>query len=202
MDVCGDWRIEDLPIRFFCVSADLDTAQIVPHTEGLVWLSLRSSGAMPVVGPPLLVDGQILIDGGALNNLPVDLMRERFSGPTLVVDVSVAEKLSMHSKWELSCPSGFSILWEKLKPFGKRAEIPTIFDVLYRTMCLSTRSRLRQTRDKADWLIDPPVEGYSVMDFASFEKLEELGYQHTRKLLEEMKGNPEIIALRGLQHLF
>lgn len=201
-DVCDDWRIEDLPLTFFCLSAHLGTAELVTHNDGPVWVALRSSGAMPVVGPPLLVNQQILIDGGALNNLPVDIMRERFSGTTVVVDVSVDEEMRMNSKWELSCPSGFSVLWEKLKPFGKRAEIPNIFEILYRTMCLSTQARLRETRDTADWLIDPPVEGFSVMDFNNFEKLEDLGYKHTVGVLEEMRANPELIALRGLENLF
>ena len=129
-------------------------------------------------------------------------MQERFSGVTIVIDVSVGEPIRMHSKWELTCPSGLAILWEKINPFGCRAEIPSIFEVLYRTMCLSTQARLRQMRGKADWLIEPPVQGYRVLNFRAFEKLEDLGYRHTKQMLDEMRKDPALAALRGLQDFF
>ena len=51
------------PFDFSGDSSDLSKAEVVTHTEGLVWVALRASGAMPVLGPPLLMDGRILIDG-------------------------------------------------------------------------------------------------------------------------------------------
>jgi predicted acylesterase/phospholipase RssA/CRP-like cAMP-binding protein len=202
IDVCADWRIEDLPIRFFCLSSDLNTSEIVPHNDGLVWTALRSSGAVPVIGPPLLIRGRILVDGGALDNLPIKAMQGMFSGPTIAVDVSTGHPMRMDPKWELTCPSGFEILWSKINPFGSRAEIPGIFEILYRTMNLSTQARLLQTRDQADWLIEPPVKDFGITDFKAFETLVEMGYRHTVELIEEMKRNPELAVSRGLEGLF
>jgi len=86
-DLFEDWRIEDLPIRYFCNSSDLGSGEIVEHFDGLVWLAMRSSASMPVAAPPLLRDNRVLVDGGVLNNFPIDIMRKHFSGRILAIDV-------------------------------------------------------------------------------------------------------------------
>jgi NTE family protein len=201
-DVCGDWRLENLPIGMFCLSSDLGNAEVVIHDEGPVWTALRATAAMPVLGPPLLLNGRVLIDGGALNNMPVDIMRERHSGPVIAVNVSNDRAVRMDPRWELQCPSGFEILRNRLNPFERRAKIPGIFEILYHTMNLATQARFRQTCDKADWLIEPPVEEFGVVDFGAFDKLVESAYHHTKLLLEEMKANPGLAESRGLGGLF
>src|SRR6187431_1486262 len=82
-DLFGSWRIEDLPTRFFCNSSDLGTGEVVEHFDGPVWIALRATAALPVAAPPLLKDNRTLVDGGVLNNLPIDIMRRHFSGKLL-----------------------------------------------------------------------------------------------------------------------
>jgi len=73
---CGDVHIEDLPLTFFCVSSNLTTGHCMVHRRGLLWLWLRASVAIPGVLPPVVHKGEVLVDGGTMNNLPVDAMRE------------------------------------------------------------------------------------------------------------------------------
>ena len=68
--VFGETRIEELPLDYFCVSCDLLTARLVVHRRGLVWLASGASMNLPTIYPPLPLDGQLLVDGGVLNNLP------------------------------------------------------------------------------------------------------------------------------------
>jgi len=67
--------IENLPLRSYCVSANLNRADEVIHERGRLWPAVRASLALPGIYPPVYAAGELLIDGGALDNVPVDVMR-------------------------------------------------------------------------------------------------------------------------------
>ena len=68
-------QIEDLWRPFFCVSSNLTRAQTVVHERGSLWKATRASSAIPGIFSPLLYDGELLVDGAVLNNLPVEVMK-------------------------------------------------------------------------------------------------------------------------------
>ena len=84
----GDMRIEELPKPFFCVSSDLTTGRIHVHRTGVLWRALRASVSLPGILPPVTYHGHLLVDGGVMNNLPVDVMSENRHGPIIASDVT------------------------------------------------------------------------------------------------------------------
>jgi len=70
-------EIEDLPLPYFCLSSGLGSGQTRVHDRGSLPQALRASVSLPGVFPPAVIDGQLSIDGGILDNLPVDRMRDR-----------------------------------------------------------------------------------------------------------------------------
>src|SRR5271165_1552109 len=76
----GEVLIEDLRQPFFCVSANLTTGLALEHREGLVSHALRASVAIPGVMPPVFRGDEVLVDGAAINNLPVDIMHRHAPG--------------------------------------------------------------------------------------------------------------------------
>ncbi|MDX1644831.1 MAG: cyclic nucleotide-binding domain-containing protein, partial [Thermoanaerobaculia bacterium] len=73
--------IEDLWLPFFCVSSNMSNAGLVIYERGPASKAVRASVALPGVFPPAVDGNHLLIDGGVLNNLPVDIMRRRSDGP-------------------------------------------------------------------------------------------------------------------------
>lgn len=183
--VCGTWQIEDMPYRYFCLSADLKAAELVEHFDGSVWTALRSSCALPGVAPPLLRQGQILVDGGVLNNLPVDVMSEHFSGALIAIDVIANSEISFGDKYEAQCPGGFELLMDRLNPFGEKHAHPSIMEVMFRSAVLSSQRQARIWRDRTDLLIQPPVQKFKVTDFDAFDQVVEAGYLHAVQVLEK-----------------
>jgi hypothetical protein len=57
-DLLGDELIEDLPIPFFCISADLSENRLVVHDRGPLWRSIRASVSLPGIGPPMFDQGR------------------------------------------------------------------------------------------------------------------------------------------------
>ena len=83
--------IEDLPVRFFCISASLTRAEEVIHERGPLWPAVRASLSLPGIFPPVYADGDLLVHGGALDDLPVEVMRDRVGSGCVVAVELVAQ---------------------------------------------------------------------------------------------------------------
>ncbi len=82
---------DQLPIRFACVSQDVATGAEVVHRSGILPLALRASMSLPGIFAPMYIDNKVLVDGGIVNNFPVDVAREM--GADIVIGVDVQDTL-------------------------------------------------------------------------------------------------------------
>ncbi|NQT88864.1 cyclic nucleotide-binding domain-containing protein, partial [bacterium] len=110
----GDACIEDLWLPYFCVSCNLTTCEMVVHRSGPLWKAVRASISLPGVFVPVIDGGQVLVDGGVLNNLPGDLMRQLCGGRVIVVDVSPEKDLAVDRE---EFPSPWRMLRNRLLPW-------------------------------------------------------------------------------------
>ena len=85
--VFGSALMETLERPLFTVSADLLSSLVVVHRRGSIIEAVGASMNLPGLVPPLRRAGRLLVDGGVLNNLPVDHMAEMREGPIVAVDV-------------------------------------------------------------------------------------------------------------------
>jgi hypothetical protein len=77
----GDVHVEDLWTPLFAVSSSLSRARAVVHRSGPLWRGVRASTAIPAIFPPMLADdGDVLVDGNVMNNMPLDVMRDFCGG--------------------------------------------------------------------------------------------------------------------------
>src|SRR4029453_7342496 len=83
----GTTLVEELERPLFPASADLLSSRLVVHRRGTVVYAVGASMSIPGVAPPVRRAGRLLVDGGVLNNLPVDHMAETGEGPVVAVDV-------------------------------------------------------------------------------------------------------------------
>jgi NTE family protein len=78
---------DKLAFPFRAVSADINTGEVVVHNQGNVADAIRASMSLPGVFPPVELDGRILIDGGIVNNVPVDVARKMGADVVIAIDV-------------------------------------------------------------------------------------------------------------------
>ena len=83
----GDVCLEDLTIRFGCNAVDLVSGRQVWFTSGPLYRALRASSAYPLLIEPARGQRTFLVDGGLLNNVPIDLARELGATKVIVPDV-------------------------------------------------------------------------------------------------------------------
>jgi NTE family protein len=182
----GDTRIEALPLRFFCVSADLNSRSLVVHRIGSLRDAIFASLAIPGVFPPIPTpEGRLLVDGGVLDNLPVETMARDAEGPVVAVDVSGAAawhpRRTMRSSWQTRAQSLIS---------GQPVELPRLAETILRTLAVGSRDTLAASRRHAHVVITPEVERAGLLDWKQLPNMREAGRTAVRRLLE---ADPEAL---------
>ena len=184
--VYGDAHIEDLWIPYFAVSSGLARAEAVIHERGPLWRAVRSSTAVPGIFPPMIAeDREVLVDGNVMNNMPLDVMRERCEGGTLIGLNPMPSALPMRRYDCGPSVSGWKALLGRLKWFGVRLRAPSIFGSIMRATEINSANRMRQPsfRALADLLVEPPVGGYAIMGYGAYAPIIEIGYEAARTAL-------------------
>lgn len=89
IDALGDLTFADLRIPYAAVAADLARGEQVVLTEGRLAPAVRASCSVPGIAIPVEIEGRLLSDGGALNNLPISVVRQLGADVVIAVDLAV-----------------------------------------------------------------------------------------------------------------
>lgn len=190
----GEGDIEDMWINFFCVSSNLTRGQVQIHQTGPVWEALRASISIPGVFPPMRsTDGDVLVDGAVMNNLPVDVA-EQLGEPGLMMAVNLRSPVDIASQDlpDDGALSGWRTLRHHVAPWRKRSAVPGIVQTMMRTSEIGSVISSKVFEQKADIVFRPPVSDFSLMDFSAYEPLIEAGYRHAVTVLEQNAGNDRL----------
>jgi len=179
----GDTLIEDLRRDFFCVSSNLSRAEPMIHRSGMVRDWTYASAALPGIALPAIYKGDLLVDGGVLNNVPADVVRELGGGTVIACDVGAAQELRLDEKM-VTLPSTWEILSHRFLPFKTALAVPSILDIMMRTSMLSSVRGVRRTREQADLYLNPPVGAHGIFEWKSIQAISEIGYRDTLEKLE------------------
>lgn len=190
--------IEDLWIPFFCVSTNLTTSGVEVHRRGCLELAVRSSVSIPGILPPVPRDGDLLVDGGVLNNLPVDVMRElNPSGLVIAIDVVLPRSFNAEEDYGVTV-SGWRQLLSRVIPGMSGLRTPGLANVIVQSMMVgSSQSReVMLKQDHADYYQNIHVHDVGILQFESLELAESVGYQESIGPLREwLESLPEITRL-------
>lgn len=154
--------IEELPKPLVTVSADLLSSTVVEHRRGSVIEAVGASMSIPGLAPPLARGGQLLVDGGVLNNLPVDALAGAREGPIVAVDVI-----------------------RQARPGARdSAPVPSILETLSRATVLGSVERAERNRDLALVVVTPDVQDVQLRDFSALDRAIDAGREAARAALD------------------
>ena len=179
----GDTRIEDLWRSLFIVSSNLSRAEPVIHRSGLLWECVRATTAIPGTFSPMLLDGDVIVDGGVLNNFPIDVMRDVVETGTVIgvnVVPSQGRTRTGKSRYRFGPTlSGFRLLWNRVNPLGRKLRAPSLLGILTRSTEINSawRARAEEFRRHADLLIEPALGRFRTLDFDAWERIVGAGYE-------------------------
>jgi EmrB/QacA subfamily drug resistance transporter len=161
-----DTLIEALPRQLRCVSTDLFERERVVHRSGVLWQAVAASARLPVLFPPVRLDGRVLVDGGVLDNLPVGALTERDEGPLIAVNIGMAQ------------PSGGGV--------RRPVRTPALGETLLRTMMIGSAGAGEQARAAGAYVVAPASMGVGMLEFHQIDTMIAAGRLATRALLDEV----------------
>jgi NTE family protein len=144
----GAAAIEDLWIPFFAVSSNLSYFRPSVHRQGPVWQAVRASASIPGILPPFFTsEGEMLVDGALMDNVPLATMKQLKSGPNVIVSLEVDDRRTYPVDYG-SIPGRGELAAALLNPFarGRLPKIPGILQVLM----LSALANRRTDRPMSD----------------------------------------------------
>jgi NTE family protein len=174
-DIC----IEDLWVNFFCVSCNLSKGKPKVHDKGELWKAIRMSSSIPAIFPPIYEDGDMYVDGGVVDNMPVGIMRQRTRGSKIIAVNCCKENKTLSSRtYKTPFISGWRLLFQSLcNADKKRLQHDNIINVILSSINLTSIAHQDMMIDEADYLIEIEDSNFGLMDFHLFEQIEQMGYE-------------------------
>jgi NTE family protein len=175
----GELEFKDLKIPLSVVTTDVRTGHEVVITNGSIVSAVRASISIPGIFVPVIVQGRCLVDGGANNPLPTDVVNNTNAKTTIAVNVLVdPEKRKM------------------LTPLqdGDKSGIPNIFDTLVQSIYIMEYEIVKGKKIDADFIINPGVDHIQAFEFHRSKEAIKLGYEAAKK---QIPGILETIESRN-----
>ena len=181
----GSWDIEDLWVPFYCVSTNLTKSRLEVHRRGSTARAIRASVAIPGVLPPVPLDGDLLVDGGVLNNLPFEVMRDDSTVGTIIA-VDVAPDLGPRARVDYGMSvSGFRALTASLR--RTKSDYPSVVSVLLRSMLTgAVRNQKASMQDGSiDLMVTLHLPGVGLLEFDRSHEVAHAGYEASAQMVSE-----------------
>lgn len=159
--VAGIEDFKQLPIPFLCIGTDIETGEQVILEKGYLPEALRASSAFPTLFEPVEIDNRILLDGGIVNNFPVNEVINM--GATIIIGVDVQSGL------------------------GNRNDVDNAIKVIDQIVSFSVDGINTDKIKLVDVYINPKVEKYNVVSFESLEEIMREGERVARLQFDALK---------------
>lgn len=160
---CEITDFDSLTIPFRCVAADLITGEEVVLGNGSLAKAIRASMSVPSVFTPVAWGDSLLVDGGVVNNLPVDIVKKMGANFVIAVNVSTLER--------------------------SRKELKDAISILRQSLSILSNLKEKENLNQADIALNPELKDFSLTDFKNKKilKMIQIGERTARKNLESLK---------------
>lgn len=160
-------RFSDLKMPFAVVATDYNNGEEVVIRDGDVHAAIRASMSIPGVFNPTVANGQVLVDGGLVNPVPVDVCRSLGADVVIAVDVNAIKSRVVRR--------GIDDI-----------NILGAFDAMF-TICTNRLTQMNLVRHPPDLLLRPALRDIMMLDFRDVRELVAQGYEHAMMRREEIR---------------
>ena len=151
----------ELPIPFFCVATNIETGEEIILNRGYLPRAVSASAALPTLFSPVTINDTIYIDGGVVNNYPVDEVRAMGADIMIGVDVQ-------HDLWN-------------------RDKLKSAVDVMLQINNYRTMNAMVEKKKRTDIYIHPQIDEFSVVSFADERQIVKAGETASTELLPALQ---------------
>ena len=180
--------VEDLWKPFFCVASNCSRQRAEVLVRGRLSEALRASVSIPAALPPVLRNGELLVDGGTFNNYPVDLMRAAGAARVIGVDLSQDDHRAIE---HADVPAPWAFLLDRLfrrRDARRYKNFPSLGTTVVNVALMASTSHQKRMRDLVDLEFQPEVSDVGLLQWRAFDRVVAIGLEHARRRLAEPRA--------------
>jgi NTE family protein len=178
VDVSDAWK------TLFIVATNSSTSEEVILSQGDLITAATASASIPGIFPPVLIQGNLYVDGCTFNNFPTDVMKKMGADKIIGVDFSI-DKVRKLDITEI--PGNMDLLMDKFFFWRKKKyKLPGLTSTIFNSMLLSSNAKRLLNKGLLDLHFNPEVHKYSITAMKKFDQIVEAGYLHAREVLESI----------------
>jgi len=172
----SNFDFNKLKIPYRAIATDIETGDSVAIDRGMLHEAMRASTAIPLVFQPVEIQGRLLVDGGLVNNLPVEVVRSMGVDVVLAIDASA-----------------------KLE---KKDRLTSLFEIMSQSISLQVRRESERQASLADLVITPDTSEYSFTDFPAMHEIVKQGEEAAREALPKIRAlmQPRAVPQTNVEH--
>lgn len=192
----GERLIEELWLPYFCVSCNLTKNSEEIHRRGKLWEKLRASTSLPGILPPMVINDDLHLDGGLLNNLPVDVMRQLIGEKGRIIAVELNSFAPRKGNYAFPPILTFmDVLFYKLGLGGKYV-FPRFIEAFLRALFVGSAFKSKQNSLAANVLISLNLSKYRLLNSNpnQADSLIEIGFTEGLKQIYEAKNRSKPLS--------
>jgi NTE family protein len=183
--ILGDSHLEDFWVGSYCVSTNYSNATSRVHNRGLAWKQIEASIAIPGIYPPVVIDNQLHVDGGVVDNLPIETM---YNYPVRhIIAISLTQLKSSPVDFD-ETPSASSLFWNKITG-NKKFRLPGITSILVNSLTLNSRQKQEMSKSGVAIYLEMELKGIGMMDDSKWKEIIQKGHDQMKATLEEIPQN-------------
>ncbi|MCH7524559.1 MAG: patatin-like phospholipase family protein, partial [Bacteroidetes bacterium] len=165
LHVCDIDDFSKLPIPFFCIATNIETGEEVILDKGNLAQAITASSAFPSLFKPVIINNQILIDGGVVNNYPINRLKAK--GVDVIIGVDVQDNLA------------------------NRKDLTSATDIIFQINNFRSIKEMKLKSKKTDVYIKPNIDDFSVVSFSRGEEIVKNG---EKAALQNISSLKDIVA--------
>lgn len=189
-----DVDLTDTWIPMFVVASNYTRSDETVFFRGNMAKILLASSAIPGVFPPVIIDGELYVDGGTFNNFPADIMRNLDMNKVIGIDFMMEKNHKLNIE---DMPSNNQVFRSKiLGDKNKQYRLPGIGSIIINSTLMYSNAKRHESIAFLDLHFNPDVAKFGLTAWTDFHKIVEKGYQHAKQILANM-SHEELIAYQN-----
>lgn len=150
----------ELPIPFLCIATNIETGEEVILEKGILPQAMIASGAIPSLYNPIEINGDLLVDGGVINNYPIEEIQKK--GADFIIGVDVQDGLK------------------------DRESLKGATGVLIQITNFSMLEKMKKKQEETDIYIKPDIQNFTVLSFDQGKEIIPKGVEAAEALLPKL----------------
>jgi NTE family protein len=178
LDITDTWK------NLFMVATNFTKAEESALFYGDLATAIVASSSIPGIYPPVIMDGDLYVDGGTFNNFPVDVMKNIGVNKIIGIDFMIDKNRKLLIK---NMPSNFEIIQDRLFFWRKKKfRVPSLTSTIVNSTILYSTSKRNNSKNMLDFHLNPNVNKYGITAWSKFDEIVESGYTYAIEVLKTM----------------